>query len=109
MRALEQGTGQEDIMIKIVARTKFKEECVETVKELARELVLKSRAEDGNISYTFNQSIKDSTVLTMIEYWKDKEAIATHNASEHFQTIFPQMAQYAAEKPTIDLYVEIEY
>lgn len=96
-------------MIKIVARTRFKEECVETVKELAKELVLKSRAEEGNISYTFNQNIQDPGVLTMIECWKDKDAIDAHNASEHFQTIFPQMAQYAAEKPTIDLYVEIDY
>ena len=96
-------------MIKIVARTRFKAECIETVKALAQKLVLESRAEDGNISYSFNQSIQDPRVLTMIEYWKDKEAIEKHNASKHFQTIFPQMAQYAAEKPTIDLYVEIEY
>lgn len=96
-------------MIKIVARMKFKEECVETVKELVREMVLKSRAEEGNISYSFNQNIQDPTVMTMIEYWKDKEAIEEHNASEHFQRLFPQMAQYTSEKPVIDLYVEIEY
>lgn len=96
-------------MIKIVARTKFKEECVETVKELVKELVLKSRMEDGNISYSFNQNIQDPTVLTMIEFWKDQDAIAEHNASEHFRRIFPQLAQYAAAVPEIDLYKEIEY
>ena len=96
-------------MIKIVARTKFKEECIDAVKALAKELVEKSQAEEGNISYTFNQSIKDPAVLTMIEIWADKAAIDRHNASEHFQRIFPQMGQYAAEKPTIDVYVEVAF
>lgn len=96
-------------MIKIVAKTKFKEECLGEVKALVEELVKKSRMEDGNISYSFNQSLQDPTVMTMIEYWADKDAIDKHNASEHFQRIFPQMAQYAAGKPEIDLYTEIEF
>lgn len=96
-------------MIKIVAKTKFKEECVDQVKALAEELVKKSRAEEGNISYSFNQSLQDPTVLTMIEIWKDKAAIDAHNASEHFQRIFPQLGAFAAAKPEIDLYTEIEY
>ena len=96
-------------MIKIVAKTKFKEECLDEVKTLVEELVKKSRMEDGNISYSFNQSIQDPTFMTMIEYWADKAAIESHNASEHFQRIFPQMAAFAAGKPEIDLYTEIEF
>lgn len=94
-------------MIKIVAKTKFKPECLDDVKAIVKELVEKSRAEEGNISYTFNQSIQDPTIMTMIEMWEDKAAIDRHNASEHFQRIFPQMGTFAAEKPSIDVYVEI--
>ena len=96
-------------MIKIVARTKFKAECIDAVKALAKELVEKSQAEEGNISYTFNQNIKDPAVLTMIEIWADKAAIERHNTSEHFTRIFPQMAQYAAEQPMLDIYTEVAF
>jgi quinol monooxygenase YgiN len=36
-------------MIKIVAKTKFKAECLDEVKALVEELVKKSRMEEGNI------------------------------------------------------------
>ena len=96
-------------MIKIVAKTKFREDSIDEVKALVKELVEKSQAEEGNISYSFNQNIQDPSIMTMIEIWQDKAAIDAHNASEHFQRIFPQMGAFAAGKPEIDLYTEIEF
>lgn len=55
-------------MIKITARQVIKKECIAKYRELTRELVAKSQAEEGNISYTSNQSISDERVHCFIEY-----------------------------------------
>ena len=94
-------------MIKIIAKMLVKESEVEHFKELSKELVEKSRAEDGNFSYALNQSIKDPRTLAFIEFWRDQEAIDAHNASEHFRRIFPQ-TRALCEKMSIDIFRELE-
>lgn len=48
-------------------------------------LIEHSRLEEGNISYDmFKQTDKENMYVT-IEHWKDEEAIAVHNDSDHFQ------------------------
>ena len=50
-------------MIKIVAKMFVKPECVEDFKAQAKELVQKSAAEEGNVSYTLNGSTSDPCAL----------------------------------------------
>ena len=47
-------------------------------------LVAASRAEDGNLSYRLQKDTESANVFTMVEVWKDMQAVAKHNASEHF-------------------------
>ena len=54
-------------MIKIIARRVVRAENIEKYEALARELVEKSQAEAGNVSYTLNKSIADPKVHTFIE------------------------------------------
>ncbi len=96
-------------MIKIVAKMVVKEENIELFQEMAAELVAKSKAEEGNISYSLNRSLQDPKVFAFIEIWKDKDAIDHHNAAEHFTTILPKLAEMAAEPPAIDLYTEVQF
>ena len=96
-------------MIKITARQVIKKECIAKYRELTRELVAKSQAEEGNISYTSNQSISDERVHCFIEYWKDQAAIDTHNTTEHFQRIIPQLSEMFDEPEIVDLYTEVEF
>lgn len=96
-------------MIKITARQVIKKECIEKYHELIRELVEKSQAEEGNISYTSNQSISDERVHCFIEYWKDQAAINAHNATEHFCRIIPQLGELFDEPEIVDLYHEVEF
>lgn len=95
-------------MIKIVAYTLVKEGMEEQYKALAKDLVLCSQAEEGNITYTLNQDITDPRSFAMIEIWKDQEAIEKHNASEHFTTIVPKLGELAVDR-SIALYREVEY
>ncbi len=96
-------------MIKIVARCVVREDCIAQYQELAKELVAKSQAEEGNLSYTLNQSLSDPRVHTFLECWKDQAAIDSHNASEHFTRIIPQMAALREGRGSVELYTEISW
>ena len=93
--------------IKIVAKMPVAEENLEKFKALAAELVEKSRQEPGNIFYSLNVHKKDPCLLTFIECWKDKDAIKSHNASEHFTRIFPQLSALCTAQPTAEMFVEV--
>ena len=94
-------------MIKIVAQIVVKEECIDEFHGIAAELVEKSQAEEGNVSYSLNQSINDKCKHAFIELWKDQEAIEKHNASEHFTSLLPKLGELAAEPMSVELYTEV--
>ena len=93
-------------MITIIAKQIIRKDCIEQYHALAKELVEKSRAEEGNISYTSNQSIQDERIHCFIEVWKDQEAIDIHNATEHFTRIVPQFGVMFDGPEVVDLYTE---
>ncbi|MBQ9022560.1 MAG: antibiotic biosynthesis monooxygenase [Eubacterium sp.] len=96
-------------MIKIVAKMVIQEDKVDEFLKITQELVEKSSAEEGNISYTLNRHIEKSNEFCFIELWRDKEATAIHEASEHFTRILPMTGALAAEPPQINLYTEVEW
>lgn len=95
-------------MLKIVAKVKVKASEVENFKAMAKELVEKSRAEAGNVSYALNESVDDPATLAFIEFWKDQDAIDTHNATEHFTTIFPKLAELREGDFSVEVFKELE-
>lgn len=95
-------------MIKIVSKNLIKEDKVEEFKSLMKELVEKSSAEEGNIHYSLNVNINNPRMFTFIEFWRDQEAIDTHNATEHFQRLVP-MIRSMREESELDLYTEVEF
>ena len=94
-------------MLKVVARTRVKEGCMDAYCALARELVAETRKESGNIFYTLNQSAEDKSLVAMLEAWQDRAALEAHFASEHFQRIVPQFAPLAAESFPVEIYEEL--
>ena len=96
-------------MIKIIARRVVRAENIEQYEALARELVEKSQAEAGNVSYTLNKRIADPQVHTFIEIWKDQAAIDAHNASEHFTRLVPQLGALVEQADPVELYTELSW
>ena len=96
-------------MIKIVARCIVRPECIQQYQALARELVEKSQAEAGNISYTLNQSTGDPRVHCFLEIWKDQAAIDFHNATEHFTRIVPQLRPMRESSDPVELFTEVSW
>ena len=95
-------------MIKIVAKKHIRPENEALFLETAKELIEKSRAEDGCVFYTINRSLREENVLAYVECWRDREAIAAHNASEHFRRLVPVLNALCDESFLPELYEEIE-
>lgn len=93
-------------MIKIVAKNILKEGRKTEFVKTAQELIEKSRAEEGNISYSLFEDINDENIVAFIEEWKDLKAIEFHNNTEHFKRIVPMLGELR-EKSEINLYKEI--
>lgn len=94
-------------MIKIVAKNYVKPECVQAFKDAAKELIEKSRAEEGNIFYTLNVSRNDPNTLVFIEAWKDQAAIEFHNKTEHFTSAVPKLGAMCSGRGDVELFDEI--
>ena len=95
-------------MLKIVAKSRIKEACVEQYLAAVKELVQKSQAEEGNISYTVNQSANDLNVFAFIEVWKDQASFEYHTQTEHFTTILPTLKEYVEESFPAEFFKEVE-
>ncbi len=95
-------------MIKIVAKSIVKDGKKVEYINLAKELVEKSRQEEGCISYCLFQDIRDDSIFTFIEEWRDQEAIDLHNSSEHFKRIVPLLANFRVGTGEANLYREIQ-
>lgn len=57
-------------------------------------LIAASRQESGNLSYSLYKDTEKDSTYTMIEVWKDQEAVMNHNASEHFTFFIGTAKQY---------------
>ncbi|MDA0090116.1 antibiotic biosynthesis monooxygenase [Brachyspira hyodysenteriae] len=94
-------------MIKIVAKNTVSSENKSKFIEIANELIIKSRKENGCISYNLYESV-DGKYLTFIEEWKDEKAIENHNNSEHFKAIVPKLGELTSADMDVTLYKEVK-
>lgn len=94
-------------MLKVVAKSFYKEDKIEEILELAKELVAATVKEEGCIKYEMYQDEKDKSILTMMEEWEDKQALEKHMKSEHFQRIVPLIGQYATKPGEINIYKKV--
>ncbi|MCR5769667.1 MAG: antibiotic biosynthesis monooxygenase, partial [Butyrivibrio sp.] len=67
-------------MVTIIATFNVKEDCVSKFETLAKECIVASRKEAGNVDYHLYTGKEDKTKFFFVEVWKDDEAINTHNA-----------------------------
>ncbi|HKL42580.1 MAG TPA: putative quinol monooxygenase [Clostridia bacterium] len=93
-------------MIHIIAKNLVKESQIETFKVLTKELILKSKEEEGCIAYDLYEDMNNPTILTFIEMWSDEEAIEKHNQSDHFNKIVPKLGKLIKDKE-VSLYKKV--
>jgi len=95
---------EQDMKKIIAAHLTLKPEMIGRFINDTKELIEKSRAEDGNISYTLYQNPSDSTEFIFFEEWVNQDAIDFHFATQHFQEFDKTMGDYVAMPPVIKIY-----
>lgn len=94
-------------VIRIVAQSVIKEDKREEYIQLVKELIEKSKQEQGCISYGLFQDINNHSIITFIEDWQDQEAIDLHHNTEHFKRIVPLLADFRISKGDVNFYKEV--
>jgi quinol monooxygenase YgiN len=69
-----------------------------------QEVITKSQAEEGNVSYNLFADLKDKNKFVFVEEWKDQVAVDTHFATEHFQKFNTLMGEVAASPAKIKIF-----
>ena len=96
-------------MLKVIARSRIKPGCKDEYMSKVRELVERSRAEEGCISYTLNQSQSDPNLVSFFEEWKDQAAFDFHKQTEHFTSILPELSKLREDGPPAEIFTEISF
>lgn len=88
-------------MIKVIAHFYIKPELIEKTDVLFKELVEKSRLEEGCISYELFEAEGDASHFVFIETWKDKAILDAHGRTEHFTRIIKKLQEMSYKNPLI--------
>lgn len=94
--------------LKIFIKFKIKEGRVEEYLAAKREMVQKSQAEAGCISYTLNAVKDQPDVVALLEIWQDEAALELHKNSEHFKTLLPVGGELVEGVLSADTFTEYE-
>ncbi|WP_282014641.1 putative quinol monooxygenase [Marinifilum flexuosum] len=78
-------------MIEAVSKLFAKEDKIEKLISMFKEMIEPTKKEKGYILYEMYQDKDNPSVLIVLEQWETKEDFDAHCSSEHFYRIVPQM------------------
>jgi quinol monooxygenase YgiN len=82
--------------IVITAYLDIKADQVEKFLTEVQEVITKSQAEEGNVSYNLFVDLTEKNKFVFVEEWKCQVAVDTHFATEHFKKFGALMDEVAA-------------
>ncbi|EIC83635.1 putative quinol monooxygenase [Serratia sp. M24T3] len=77
--------------VRIVAPLTVKPEYIEEVTHALLDVVAASREELGCLQYDLHREIDSANSFVFYERWRSDEAVAQHEASEHFKHFVKQL------------------
>lgn len=92
-------------MLVVAAKITVKPGKREDFIEATRDLVAKTRAEQGNISYTLYASTENRTDLMFYELWTNQAALDAHMRTPHFVAFGKYLDEHAVAASPIDIKV----
>lgn len=90
-------------MIIINAKLKVSEAHREEYLKLMNNLVKHAREEEGNTFYSHYEDVSERNTFVVVENYKDQDAVAAHNNSDHFKVFSDNIGNFITEKPQIDI------
>ncbi|WP_067089087.1 putative quinol monooxygenase [Methanobrevibacter curvatus] len=91
-------------MILVLAYMKLKEGKKVDLLEITKELIKKTRLENGNISYNLFNDSEDENSFVMVEQWESKDHLNAHMEIEHFKKFADAVGSILAEDLDIKEY-----
>ena len=91
----------------ISAQVFIKPEKVDAFLAATKDLIEKSRAEEGCVSYSLYQDPQDKTKFLFFEEWKNQAAVDFHFATDHFQKFGETLEECASAPAVITIYDSI--
>jgi len=88
----------------ISAQVFIKPEHVDAFLAASVELIERSRAEEGCISYSLYQDPNDRTKFLFFEEWKNQAAVDFHFSTEHFANLGKMLEEFASQAPIITIF-----
>jgi len=88
----------------ISAQVFIQPEKVDAFLSATKDLIEKSRAEEGCVSYSLYQDPQDKTKFLFFEEWKNQAAVDFHFATEHFQKFGETLEECASAPAVITIY-----
>ncbi len=90
-------------MVYILAKFVVTPEKREDFLELSKPLIAGTHAEEGCIQYVFTATKENPNEITIIEAYKNMEAIEYHFKTEHFLEYIPQLKALCSKEPDISI------
>ena len=88
----------------ISAQVFIKPEKVTAFVDATKDLIKKSRAEEGCVSYSLYQDPQDKTKFLFFEEWKNQAAVDFHFATDHFQKFGETLEECSSAPAVITIY-----
>ncbi|MDR2829675.1 MAG: antibiotic biosynthesis monooxygenase [Methanobrevibacter sp.] len=91
-------------MIFVLAKMIIKKGKNEEFLDKTKNLIKKTRLEDGSISYNLYVSTEEENVFIMIEQWKNGNYLNEHLQTNHFTKFVDETSDILAEDIDIEQY-----
>ena len=95
-------------VIFVIAQAKVTPGNEAAFKQAAQQILVPTRQEAGNVTYTFYQASSDPTQFATYEIWDSQEALDAHLKSPHMTQFFNQVGSFFAPGyPVITNYTQL--
>lgn len=91
-------------MIIITGTLHIKPERWEEAVSIVKELVAKSRADEGCVRYIFSEPLNEQDSFFCFEIWASPEALEKHKQTPHLRQFFAFLQQAASHPFTLEKY-----
>jgi PTH1 family peptidyl-tRNA hydrolase len=88
---------------RVIARLLLNEASLASFKLCADKILVKSREENGNISYNLYQNFSRKSEFLFVEIYQDQEALDIHFNSEHLKLFLSEIKSYLLKEPVIEI------
>lgn len=88
----------------IIARLSIKPECIEQIKQASKELITKTRKEEGCLIYNLYQSLENPSDFIFYEKYKNEEATQLHGSSEYLTKFLEIVKDSSQAKVEIEVF-----